>query len=414
MSSETDARAKHLRQHRGEEQRATNLELFFDLVFVFAITQLSHLLSNHLTVTGAAKTVFLLLVVWWGWTYTTWMTNFFDPDAIAVRLVLIGTMLASLLMAIAIPKAFDERALLFAAGYTSLQIVRNAFVLWATDPKWAPHRTFEGVAVWSVGVGALWIAGALVDDWARVTLWLAALAIDYAGPYARYWLPGRGRASVEEWEVESSHFAERFQLFIIIALGESIVVTGTTASDLQIDLPRATAIAVAFLGTAAMWWLYFSYVAAVAQVRLETTSHRGELARDAYTYLHAIMVAGIIVAAVGDEIVIAHPGAQLTGAQLVALAAGPALYLVGHVAFRLRMTGTLSTKRLAGSGAVVAGGVAGIWLPALASAALILGALIGVIVWEIVAAHRRWPEGSPDTRAVKSALDVSDGEHQNA
>jgi low temperature requirement protein LtrA len=411
--SDGDTRARHLRQHEGEEQRATNLELFFDLVFVFAITQLSHLLSSHLTATGAAKTLFLLLVVWWGWTYTTWMTNFFDPDAITVRLVLIGTMLASLLMATAIPEAFGDRALLFACGYAGLQVVRNGFVLWATDPSWEQHRTFEGVAIWSFVVGALWIAGALLDGEARVAVWLVALAVDYAGPFARYWVPGRGRAAVEEWEVESSHFAERFQLFIIIALGESIVITGATASNLQIDAARITAIAVAFLGTAAMWWLYFSYVAAVAQVRLERTDHRGELARDAYTYLHAVMVAGIIVAAVGDGIVIAHPDAQLSTAQLIALAAGPALYLLGHVLFRLRMTGTLSTKRLAGAAAVCAAGAAGIWLPALAAAALILAVMVCVIGWEIVAAHRRWPHGRPDERAVQSALQAADGD-QNA
>ena len=414
MSGPSEKRARHLRQHEGEEQRATNLELFFDLVFVFAITQLSHLLEVHLTPTGAAKTGFLLLVVWWGWTYTTWMTNFFDPDAITVRLVLIASMLASLLMAIAIPEDFGERALLFAAGYTGLQVIRNGFVLWATDPRWAQHRTFEGVAIWSVAVGVLWIAGALADDWARLGLWSLALAIDYAGPFARYWVPGRGRVSIEEWEVETAHFAERFQLFIIIALGESVVVTGGTASALDTDPARLAAIAVAFLGTAAMWWLYFSYVAAVAQVRLDTTSHRGELARDGYTYLHVIMVAGIIVAAVGDEIVIAHPGAELSTAQLIAVTAGPALYLLGHVAFRLRMTATLSRKRLAGAVAIVVAGTTGLVLPALACATLILAIMIGVIGWEIVSAHRRWPDGPPDHRAVRSALERSEEDRQKA
>jgi low temperature requirement protein LtrA len=414
VSGSADQRARHLRQHNGEEQRATNLELFLDLVFVFAITQLSHLLAAHLTATGAVETLFLLLVVWWGWSSTTWMTNFFDPDAIPVRLVLIAAMLASLLMAIAIPDAFGDRALLFAAGYAGLQGVRNAFALWATDPRWTQRRTFEGAALWSVVVGLLWIAGALMEDEVRFGLWTIALVIDYAGPFARYWVPGRGRASVDEWEVETAHFAERFQLFIIIALGESVVVTGATAADLDMNPSRLGAITVAFVGTAAMWWLYFSFVAAVAQVRLDTTSHRGELARDGYTYLHAVMVAGIIVAAVGDEIVIAHPGAELTTAQLLAVGAGPAIYLLGHVAFRLRMTSTLSRKRLTGAAAVVAATATGLLLPALACAALILAAMIGVIVWETVSAHRRWPDGPPDERAVRSALQRSAEDRQKA
>ena len=167
------------------------------------------------------------------------------------------------------------------------------------------------------------------------------------------------------WELETGHFAERFQLFVILALGESIVVTGATAAGEELDAARLAAFSVAFLGTAAMWWLYFNYAAAIAQRRLELAENRTQMARDAYTYLHVVMVAGVIVAAVGDEIVIAHPDEVLHGAELVAVCAGPAIYLLAQTLFRLRMAGTLSRKRLGGAVACVAAAAVGAVAPAL-------------------------------------------------
>src|SRR5262245_2917220 len=340
----------------GEEQRATTLELFFDLVFVLAVTQLSHSLLEHLDAEGAAKTLFLLLVVWWAWIYTTWMTNWFDPESPVVRSVLIAVMLASLLMAIAIPEAFDERALLFASSYAGLQIVRNLFAVFGSPSDWPLRPALTRILIWSVAVGLLWVVGALLGGAALIALWLLALVLDYAGPYLGYWNPVLGRSATTEWEIETAHFSERFQLFVIIALGESIVVTGLTASGFDITLARGTAITVAFLSSAALWWLYFDYVARIAQARLGAADDSGRLARDAYTYLHIPMIAGIIVTAVGDEIVIAHPGEQLSGAELATVAGGPALYLLGHVGLRLRMAHALSGKRLAAAAALCAAG----------------------------------------------------------
>jgi low temperature requirement protein LtrA len=391
------------RRADGVEQRATTLELFFDLVFVFAITQLSHYLVEHLDAEGVLKTLFLLLVIWWAWIYTTWMTNWFDPDSPVVRSVLIVVMLASLLMAIAIPEAFGDRAVLFAAAYAALQIFRNAFAVFASPSDWRLKAALARILIWSVVVGALWLLGGVLDDGARIALWAVALALDYAGPYAGYWSPRLGRSSPDEWEIESSHFAERFQLFIIIVLGESIVVTGATASELDIDLARGAAIAVAFLSTAAAWWLYFDYVARVAQHRLHHSDDRGRLARDAYTYLHIPLVAGIIVMAVADELVIAHPTERLSARELAVMAAGPALYLLGHVAFRLRMTGTLSRRRLVATVAVGAVGAVGAVLPALATASLILAVLVALILWELVAGLRRQARGEPSPLELVAA-----------
>jgi low temperature requirement protein LtrA len=380
----------------GEEQRATTLELFYDLVFVFAVTQVSHLLLDNLTWEGAGQALLCLLVVWWAWNYTTWVTNELDPDSPVVRLVLIGIMLASLLMAVAIPEAFGARGLLFAGSYVAIQVGRHAFLTFgAAESGTLERRRAAHILLWLSTAGAFWIAGGIADGTARTALWLLALAIDYSGPLAFYWVPSWGRLGGGTWEVETAHFAERFQLFMIIALGESIIITGATTAALDLDAARVTALAVAFVGTAALWWLYFDYVAGIAKRRLELAANRTILARDGYTYLHVVMVAGVIVWAVGDELVIAHPGAKLAGAEVAAVVAGPAIYLLGHALFRLRMAGSISWKRLGGALVCAALGAIGMLVPALLLISLVVAVLIGVIGAEQVAARHRRDRGEP-------------------
>ena len=212
-------------------QRATSLELFYDLVFVFAVTQVSHLLLGHLTWSGAGQAAVILLAVWWSWNYTTWATNELDPESPVVRLLVIGVMLASLTMAIAIPQAFGGRALLFAGSYVAIQVGRTAFLTFAAGAPGTPERArAERILIWFVASGALWLAGAVADGPARTALWLAALALDYGAPLVVFRVPGLEPVATAAWNVQTSHFAERFQLFVIIALGESIVLTGATTS----------------------------------------------------------------------------------------------------------------------------------------------------------------------------------------
>jgi low temperature requirement protein LtrA len=391
----------------GEEQRVTNLELFFDLVFVFAVTQLSHSLAAHLTWTGALRTLFLLLIVWWVWSYTTWMTNWLDPERTPVRLLIIGMMIASLLMAIAIPDAFGDRAVLFAAGYVAVQVGRNAFMVHASPAGSQFRLAFARIAAWSVAAGVLFLVGAFLPTAGQVALWTVALALDYAGPYARYWVPVLGASATSDWDIEAGLFAERFQLFMIIALGETIVVTGLTASDLELDAARLTAIVVAVIGTAAFWWLYFDDVARIAGRRLQAAEDAGRLARDAFSYLHIPLVAGIIVAAVGDELVIAHPGEGLSAAELACVAGGPAIYLLGHVALRLRMAGSVSRTRLAAAAACVVVGVAAAPLPGLAVAAMVTGVMVVLIASEALSAHRSRLRGEAGPlEALEASLDA--------
>jgi low temperature requirement protein LtrA len=397
----------------GEEARATTLELFYDLVFVFAITQVSHILLKDLTWRGAAETILVLAVVWWAWNYTTWVTNELDPDSVVVRLLLLGLMLASLVMAVAIPEAFGDRGMLFAAAYVTIQVGRHLFLTFASAaPGTIERERAARILVWLTASGVFWIAGGAADDaTTRAVLWAIALAIDYGAPAVVYWVPGRPQLTSESWNVETAHFAERFQLFVIIALGETIVITGATTSELEIDSARVVAFGLAFLSTAAMWWLYFNYVAAIAQRRLEVAPNRTLLARDGYTYLHVVLVAGIVIGAVGDELVIAHPTDVLPTAEVIVVAAGPAIYLLGHSLFRYVMAGSFSEKRLVGAAACVPVALLGLVVPALVLASLLVGVLVAVIVWERVAAARREARGEPtplerlDAQAAVAAQD---------
>ena len=381
----------------GEAQRATTLELFYDLVFVFAVTQVSHLLLANLSWEGAGQAALILLAVWWSWNYTTWVTNELDPESNVVRLLLIGLMLASLLMAIAIPEAFADKALLFAASYVAIQVGRHAFLTFAAAERRTLERERAGrILTWFAVAGVLWLAGGFARGEARTALWLAAVALDYGAPLVLFWVPGRPRLAGETWQVETGHFAERFGSFVIIALGESIVITGATTAELPLDSARVLAFGGAFVGTAALWWLYFTSIAGLAERALAEAGDRTLLARDAYTYGHVLIIAGIILSAVGDELVIAHPSEELSSATLVAVVGGPILYLLARAVLRLRMTGGISYRRIAGALSCVAIGLLGAVLTAVAVGGLLVAALIAVIVADRVAAARR---GAGRTRA---------------
>ncbi len=369
------------------DQRATFFELFFDLVYVFAITQLSHHLLADISWSGAAETAFMLIAVYWAWNYTTWMTNWFDPDTAPVRLVLVFVMAASLLMAVAIPEGFDEYALLFACAYSGLQIGRNAFVVVVT-PRGLFNQNFRQILAWSALSAPLWVAGGLVHAEAlRWVLWLAALGLDLAAPLVRYWLPGAGATAMSQWQIESAHFGERFELFVIIVLGESIVLAGATASDTGLSLEVVAALLLSFLSSTALWWLYFGEVAGsvLERMRAATAEERGQIGRDIYTYLHLPIVAGIVLVAVGDELVIGHPTDALhdSGA-LVALGA-PALFLAGLMACAARIGQAQSLTRAV----VVIALLAAVPLAAVADGLVVSGVLTALLAALVVAEQLR-------------------------
>ena len=311
------------------------IELFFDLVFVFAVTQLSHSLLANLTVQGAVQVTMLLLAVWWVWIFTSWITNWLDPERIPVRLALFALMLAGLLLSVSIPNAFTNRGAMFAVAYVAMQVGRTSFAIWAVrhEPI-SMTRNFQRILVWLLCSGAFWIGGGLADESLRLELWVVALAIELVSPSVYFWVPGLGRSSLNDWNVEGNHMAERCALFVIIALGESLLVTGATFGQLELTLNTVITFLVAVLGSVAMWWVYFDSGAERAHHRIANSNDPGREARMAYTYLHILIIAGIIVSAVADELVLMHPD-HATASGIYAILAGPGLYLLGTALFKM-------------------------------------------------------------------------------
>lgn len=392
---------RHLRPRDGTEQPTTPVELLFDLVYVIAVTQISHLVIGHrVSLESVAQAGFLLLVVWWAWIYTTWMVNWFDPASEAVRFVLVMCGLASLVMSTALPLAFGDRALLFAGGYVSLQVGRNVAGLLMLDRAHGLRGTFERITAWSIVSGALWLLGALAGAGYRMEWWGPALAVDLIAPAVGYWLPGRGRAGTEEWSIEGGHFAERFQAFIIIALGESIGVTGLTAAAGSVRGRALVALVITFLQTGALWWLYFGEVAEHSRRELSNAKDPGRLARDAYTYLHLPIVAGIIMVAVAGHFVIVDPDHVAGGPLSVMVVGGPALYLAGESLFRLRMIGSVSAVRVGTMVALGAlGGLADV-VSALVLASCVTAALAALALAEYEPLRRRLRRQTPATTVI--------------
>jgi low temperature requirement protein LtrA len=375
-----------LRTRDKGEQPVTPLELFFDLVFVFAVTQLSHRLLEHLTIGSALGTLLLLVAVWRAWVDTTWVTNWFDPDRTPVRLLLIALMLVSLVMSVAMPQAFGEGGLMFAIAYAAIQVGRTAFVVLALEKSSSLGRNFQRYLAWFAIPAVLWVAGGLLQGEARYVLWVLAIVLEYAGPVAGFWTPGLGRSTTADWTVEGGHFAERCRLFVILALGESILVTGTTFAEIEPSVATVSAFVVAFLGSVALWWLYFARSEEAARGAFSSSEDPGRIARSAYTYFHLPMIAGIIAVAASDELTVAHPGDHGTLASVALTLGGTSLFLAGHALFKWAVFGVLSWSRLVAIAALIALIPVGFRVPALALSGVAGLIVVGLVaVWDALA-----------------------------
>ncbi|MGJ4843628.1 low temperature requirement protein A [Leifsonia sp. Le1] len=335
--------------------RVTYIELFFDLVFVFAITQVSHILIHEQSGLELVHTLVLGCMVWWMWVYTTWASSWLNPETGAVRALFIVMMFFGMLVSIAIPEAFGDRALLFAVSMVALQLSRSLFTIFAfarTQPDHAVN--FVRISVWHAAAGAVWIAGAFVPEDARLWVWLAALVIDLIGPRARFWTPGLGTSDLQTWNVSGEHMSERVSLFVIIALGESIVVTGSTFGTGRIDAATFGAFVAAFAGTVLMWLLYFTHNQRRGSEFLEQADERGMIAQTAFTYIPILFVFGIVLTAVADGLVLHDPtgDTELWAAGLLTGAA--ALYLVANALFRRAVGGSWLIAQLIGAAVVLA------------------------------------------------------------
>jgi low temperature requirement protein LtrA len=331
----------------------TSTELFFDLVYVFAVTQLSHLLLERLTARGALETTVLLAAVWWAWNYTAWATNWVDPDRPPVRALLIALMLLSLIMSAAIPEAFRERGLQFAAAYVAMGVLRGGFMVYALRGG-RMSRNYAQLTAWTAIAGIAWIAGALTEGDARIGLWILALLLDYAAPLHGFRLPGASRTPTADWTLAGGHLAERAQLVVLIALGESLLAVGQNFADLRTSAAEVAAFVVGFLMSVSLWGIYFIRSAQEGARAVSEAADPTRVARSAYAYAHGLMVGGVIVAAVGIDLAIAHPTGQTATATAATILGGPGLYLLGNALFNWSLTGVPPTSRLAGV-AVLAG-----------------------------------------------------------
>jgi low temperature requirement protein LtrA len=368
-----------------QHSRVTYAELFFDLVFVFAVTQVSHTLLGHFTPLGALQTTVLFLAVWWVWVYTSWITNWLNPEMTPVRILLFLMMLGGLVLSTSIPTAFDGRGLWFAIAYAAMQVGKTIFLWVSTPPARALVRlNAVRITIWLSTSAVFWIAGGIAAGETRLTLWAIALVIEYISPAVRFWIPRYGASSVADWSVEGGHMAERCAGFIIIALGESIVVTGATFGDLTWTTENVLAFTSAFVGSIAMWWIYFHRGAEAGSEQISRSSEPGRQARLAYTYLHMPIVAGIILTAVADEIVLKHPNGDSGLKTVLSAIGGPLLFLLGTILFKHTFRGFLQLSHGAGIIALAilawfAGDMSPLLLSILTSALLIV-----VAVWESI------------------------------
>jgi low temperature requirement protein LtrA len=362
---------------RATERRASFLELFFDLVFVFAITQVTNLIIGDTSPGGFARALVVFGIVWWAWSGFAWLTNAIDLDATLGRVAILAAAAGSFFVALAVPESYGDDGIWFAVPYLVVRLLHMAvYVYGLRDDREYQIAVARSAPFWLVSPFVI-VVGALLDDELRVWVWAAAIAIDIGGALV---------AGRQAYRVSAAHFAERYQLFMIIALGESIVAVGVGIEAVERDVTYAAAAGVAFAGAALLWWAYFDFVSFVGERALHRADDalRGKLARDVYTFLHFPMVAGIILGAVAAKKTVEHPSDPLSTAGRFALAAGIALYMLGFVGIRWRMIRRLAWERLCAAITVPLVVLALRGIDALALLTVALAVLAGWIVAEAI------------------------------
>ena len=356
-----------------EERKTSYIELFFDLVFVFAFTQVTALILEDTSVQGFLRAALVLAMVWWAWSAYAWMTNAIDIENAVTRLIMFAAMTAAFFMAISVPDAFQDEAAWFAVAYFVVRVLQTTLYAWGVRADPGNLRAVLLLAPWFLGAAFVALVGGFVDPDYRAWVWLASLVIDIVGTLT----VARG-----DWRVSPSHFAERFALIVIIALGESIVAIGIATSSLERDATYALSVVVAFAGVAALWWAYFDFVAVAAErsLRRASPATRGPLARDVFTFFHYPIVLGIIFYAVAAKKTLEHPLDPLSEAGRWALGLGIAVFLCGFALMRFRVVRRVAWERVAAAcvALVLAVGLDG------TDALVTLGVVIGVLVLSVV------------------------------
>ena len=376
MEAQAEARTRRLTAVRRQEERVTALELFFDLVFVLALTQCTALMADTPTWEGLVQALFVLVVLWWSWGGYAWLTSVVDPEEGAVRIAIFAAMAAFLVAALAVPHAFGDDALVFACAYGLVRIAHIWLFTIASRDDPGLRRSVTGLAGSTAISVALLAAASSTDGLVQGALWAAAIALDVGIPFLFF---------AEGWKLMPAHFAERYGLIVIIALGESIVAIGVGANEI-VDGGVIAAAALGVALAAALWWLYFDVIVWLGQKRLlqaRPGKEQNELARDSYSLIHFPLVAGIVLAAFGLKKTIEHVGDPLESVPAAALVGGVAMYLLGHVAFRWRQVHSLSRQRSLTAIACLLLYPVAVAVPAIVTLGLVLLLVCLLIVYEV-------------------------------
>lgn len=346
--------------------RVTNEELFFDLVYVFLVTQISHGLLDHLGWLGAFQTLILWFAAWLGWQYTGWVTNWFDPAHPALRGVLFATMALALLCGAAAPDAFGSRGLVFALCFAAMQVGRSAFIVWRLPRTHPLAPNYRRILGWGVIAGCFWVGGGLADPQARLVFWSLAVLCEYISPMFGFWLPGLGRSQTADWTISGGHLVERCQLFVIVALGETIMASGLSMAEAERwSGAELAGFGASFACTIAMWWLYFGTSSEEAEHAIARSSDPGRMGAY-FHYLHAVLIGGIIVVAVGMDLLLENPWDSAEGARGLVTMVGPMLYLLATVLYRWVATRRIAGAQVAGAAVLAVLACVGQSLPMLA------------------------------------------------
>ncbi len=357
MASAADRpRTSSVVRPREVARAVTPLELFFDLVYVFTVSQLAHNLLEHVDARGMIETLVLTLAVMYAWFMTVWTSNWLDGDRQPVRLMLLCVMFASLLMSTSVSEAFGDRAGLFVIGYLSIQIGRTAFAV-ASFRGHRLHMHFVNALVWEIGTAPIWIAGIAVEGDARLALWAVATLVTYGGVIAGHPLPGRKSPFSSDSQIYAEHLLERFRLFFLIALGETVLTLGNAFAGQPVQADRLLVLAVAFAGTVALWWCYFHRAEEIGVNAVEGAEDASRIV-GLGNYTLILMVIGIIAIAVGDELAIAHPHAPNTVSTAVLIFGGPAIFLLAQLGFMRRAAGEVPRARVVACIGLVVLGIA--------------------------------------------------------
>ena len=358
------------------EARVSPLELFFDLVFVYALTQVTAFMADDPTFAGMGRGLMILAILWWAWSGYAWLTSTVDPELGAPRIVIFLAMGAFLVVALATPGAFGDDGVLWGLAYFAVRILHVA-LFWVAGRGDAALRRQVRSLLWSAipGAGLIIVASAAFDGTARDLLWAAALVLDY-GIVLSF--------GVEGWHVHAEHFAERFGLVVIIALGESVVAIGVGAEDLGTTVEELAAAGLALAIVCMLWWAYFDLFALVAERKFREAVGVEQLriARDSYALLHFLLIAGIVLFALGVKKLLEHPGDPLKDMPVVALCGGLAVYALGMVAFRMRNTGTVATARIVAAALCLALVPIAMDAPGLVALSLLAAVWVGLIAYE--------------------------------